>query len=230
MIRIVEAADREALAHLLAGEIATVLEAAIRATGRAALAVPGGTTPAAFLSALGGHALDWAAVAVTLTDERCVPADHPRSNRRLLDGTLFAGPARAARFVALDDAQALSALLPLDACVLGTGEDLHIASLFPGADRLDEALSAECGTPALRLHAPVAPEARISMTAPEERNNMTAPALTGARRCFVLIHGAGKRAALDRAWAGTGSAAGPADAPVRLVLDGPNPATLYWAP
>ena len=89
MIRIVEAADREALAHLLAGEIATVLEAAIRATGRAALAVPGGTTPAAFLSALGGHALDWAAVAVTLTDERCVPADHPRSNRRLLDGTFW---------------------------------------------------------------------------------------------------------------------------------------------
>ena len=184
MTRIVEAADRGALARLLAGEIATVLEAAIRATGRAALAVPGGTTPAAFLSALGGHALDWAAVAVTLTDERCVPADHPRSNRRLLDGTLFAGPARAARFVALDDVQALAA---------------------------------ECAAPALRLHAPGAPEERITLTA---------PALTGAGRCFVLIHGAGKRAALDRARI----AAGPADAPVRLVLDGPNPATLYWAP
>ena len=144
MTRIVEAEDRGALARLLAGEIAAVLEAAIRGTGRAALAVPGGTTPAAFLSALGGHALDWAVVAVTLTDERCVPADHPRSNRRLLDETLFAGPARAARFVALNDEQALSALLPLDACVLGMGEDLHIASLFPGADRLDEALSAEC--------------------------------------------------------------------------------------
>ena len=137
--------------------------------------------------------------------------------------------------MALDDVQALAALLPLDACVLGMGEDLHIASLFPGADRLDEALSAECGTPALRLHAPVAPEARISMTAPEARTNMTAPearitltapALTGAGRRFVLIHGAGKRAALDRARI----AAGPADAPVRLVLDGPNPATLYWAP
>ena len=146
MTRIVEAADRDALARLLAGEIAAVLEAAIRGAGRAALAVPGGTTPVAFLSALGDHALDWAAVAVTLTDERCVAADHLRSNRRLLDGTLFAGPAGAARFVALDDEPALSALLPLDACVLGMGEDLHIASLFPGADRLDEALSADCGT------------------------------------------------------------------------------------
>ena len=214
---IVEAADRGALARLLADEVAGVLEAAIRETRRAALAVPGGSTPAAFLAALGGHALDWAAVAVTPTDERCVPADHPRSNRRMLDETLFAGPARAARFVALDDAQALASLLPLDACVLGMGEDLHIASLFPGADRLGEALSAQCATPSLRLHAPGAPEARITLTA---------PALTGAGRCFMLIHGAAKRAALERARA----AAGPADAPVRLVLDGPNPATVYWAP
>ena len=119
--------------------------------------------------------------------------------------------------MALDDEQALSALLPLDACVLGMGEDLHIASLFPGADRLDEALSAECGSPALRLRAPGAPEERITLTA---------PALTGAGRRFVLIHGAGKRAALE----GARAAAGPADAPVRLVLDGPNPATVYWAP
>ena len=217
MTEIVEAADRGALARLLADEVATVLEGAIRGTDRAALAVPGGTTPAAFLSALGGHALDWGAVAVTLTDERCVPADHPRSNRRLLEETLFAGPARAARFVALDDAQALSALLPLDACVLGMGKDTHIASLFPGADRLDEALSADCGTPALLLHSPGAPEPRITLTA---------PALTGAGRCFVLIHGAEKRAAIDRARA----AAGPADAPVRLVLDAPSPAAVYWAP
>ena len=217
MTGIVEAADRDALARLLADEVATVLEGAIRDTGRAALAVPGGTTPAAFLAALGNHALDWAVAAVTLTDERCVPAGHPRSNRRLLDETLFAGPAGAARFVALDDARALSALLPLDACVLGMGDDLPVASLFLGADRLDEALALDCAAPALQLQAP---------SAPEERITLTAPVLTGAGRCFVLIQGAKKRAALDRARA----AAGPAAAPVRLVLDRPRPATVYWAP
>ena len=217
MTLIVEAANRDALAHRLAGEIATVLTAAVRRRGAAALAVPGGTTPAVFLSALGGHALDWAAVAVTLTDERCVPAGHSRSNRRLLDETLFAGPARTAQFVALDDKQALSQLLPLDACVLGMGEDLHIASLFPGSRSLDEALSADCRTPALRLHA---------RGAQEDRMTLTAPVLTGAAQRYLLIHGAGKRAALDRATA----AAGAADAPVRLVLDGPNPAVVYWAP
>ena len=217
MTRIVEAQDRGALARLLADEVTALLAAAVRKAGRAALAVPGGTTPAAFLTALGGHALDWAAIAVTLTDERVVPAGHPRSNRRLLDETLFAGPARAARFVALDDGEALFALLPLDACVLGMGEDWHIASLFPGAAGLAAALSPDCATPTVRLCAPGAPEARITLTP---------PALTGAGRCFVLIHGAEKRAALERA----GDAAGPAQAPVRLVLDGPNPATVYWAP
>ena len=217
MTRIIEAQDRVALARLLAEEVAALLAAAVRETGRAALAVPGGTTPAAFLTALGGHGLDWAAVAVTLTDERCVPAGHPRSNGRLLDKTLFAGPARAARVVLLDDGEALSALLPLDACVLGMGEDCHIASLFPGAEDLADALSADCATPAMRLCAPCAPEPRITLTA---------PVLTGAERCFVLIHGQAKRAALEQAQ----TAAGPAQAPVRLVLDGPNPATVYWAP
>ncbi len=216
-MQIVEAANRDALAHLLADEVAAVLEAAIQGTGCAALAVPGGVTPAAFLVALGGHKLDWTAVAVTPTDERCVAPDHPRSNRRLLDETLFAGPARAARYVGLEDEQALSALLPLDACVLGMGEDLHIASLFPESDRLDEALSAECKAPALRLRAPGAQEERITLTA---------VALSGAGRLYMLIHGAGKRAALDRAMAATG----PCDAPVRLILDGPNPARVYWAP
>lgn len=217
MMRIVEAANRDALARLLADDVAAVLDAVIRGTGRAALAVPGGVTPAAFLVALGAHELDWAAVAVTSTDERCVAPDSPRSNRRLLDETLFAGPARAARYVELEDEQTLSALLPLDACVLGMGEDLHIASLFPDADRLDDALSAECSAPSLRLRAPGVPEERITLTAPP---------LTGAARRYMLIHGAGKRAALDRAWA----AAGPCDAPVRLVLDGTNPARIYWAP
>ena len=217
MRRIVEAADRGALARLLADEVAGVLAAAVRDAGRAALAVPGGTTPAAFLTALGARALDWAAVAVTLTDERCVPSGHPRSNRRLLDETLFAGPARAARFVALDDAHALSALLPLDACVLGMGEDRHIASLFPART----AWPTRFRRTARRPPCGCAPPARRSRASRSPRRRCAGRA--GAS-CWSTA--GAKRAALERA----GAAAGPAEAPVRLVLDGPNPARVYWAP
>ena len=186
MTRIVEAADRDTLACFLAGEVAAVLEAALRDSGRAALAVPGGTTPAAFLSALGGHALDWAAVAVTLTDERCVPAGHPRSNRRLLDETLFAGPARAARFVALDDAQALAALLRSMPACWGWGRISRRLAL-PDADRLP------------RRFRRIA-RRRTSGCAPRRAGGAHHADRAGADRagrCFVLIHGAEKRAALS---------------------------------
>jgi 6-phosphogluconolactonase len=90
------------------------------------------------------------------------------------------------------------------------GADMHTASLFPGADRLEEALSP--GAPILMaLRAEAAGEPRITLSA---------PALKSAFHTHILIKGAEKRAALERA-----QGLSPVEAPVRAVLD---TATVHW--
>jgi len=221
--------DREDLARALAAQVAGDLSAAIAARGVATLAVPGGTTPGPFLTALAQHEIAWDRVRVTLTDERWVPADDARSNQQLVAGILSAGPAAAAELVPLyvadaspeDGARTQSAvlearLLPLDVCVLGMGADMHTASLFPGADRLAEALDPACPQALLPLHAPGAAEARVSLTAPAIRN---------AGRVYLLIHSAEKWAALEAAQ----SAASTAEAPVRVALERAGPVKVVYA-
>jgi 6-phosphogluconolactonase len=223
-VRLVEYPDREALALAVADRLAADLRSALVGNDRVSLAVPGGTTPGPVFDLLSAAALDWARVAVVPTDERCVPPDHPRSNARLIRDRLLTGRAAAARFVPLaaagDDARAelaaraaeVAALLPLSVLLLGMGEDGHIASLFPGADRLAEAL-APAAPPVLALAAPAAPEPRITLTA---------PVLAGALVAHLAITGEGKRAALERA-----RGLPPEAAPVRIVL---GTATVHWAP
>jgi 6-phosphogluconolactonase len=192
------------------------------------LSVPGGTTPEAFLRALAKVQLDWAAVTVILNDERWVPADHERSNERLLRQTLLTGLAAAASYVPLycetdtpEDGlpllqDAVRAALPIDVLVLGMGADMHTASLFPGADRLTEALDPEGNALLLPMRAPGAAEARITMTL---------PALLTAGKTHILITGEDKQAALH-----TALEHGPVeDAPVRAILHSAAP-TIHHAP
>ncbi|SMF29570.1 6-phosphogluconolactonase [Tistlia consotensis] len=210
---------REALAAGLAGRLADRLRQRVEQTGRARIAVPGGTTPGPMLSRLGAAGLPWQAVTVTLTDERRVPTSDPRSNRRLLGETLLAGRAAAATFVPLYDggaepgeslaatAAALERLaLPLDLAVLGLGTDLHTASLFPGAPGLEAALAPD---------APAA-VATVQPGSGEPRITLPARVLAAAGERHILIAGADKRAALERAV----SIGDPRAAPVCALLDG----------
>lgn len=210
-----------ALAATVAGELATALDAQPTAT----LAVPGGTTPGPFLSALSTAPLDWSRVRVMLTDERFVPETSERSNTRLLRGTLLQNAAAAATMVPFyrqgdrpeDVLEALTAdiamALPLDVCVLGMGADMHTASIFPGADLLEQALAADA-PPLLPMRAPGAPEPRLTLTA---------PVLSAARNLHILIQGADKAEALTQAQATTTTA----EAPIRLALQAG--ATIHWA-
>ena len=184
--------------------------------------MPGGTTPGPIFDSLCGTMLDWSRVDVMLTDERWVPEDSDRSNTALLRQRLLTDRAAAATYVPLyaDTAEpeeslaalseAVTAALPLTVCLLGMGADMHTASLFPGADRLEEALTTS--DPLVAMRAPGAPEPRITLSA---------SVLRGAMSRHIVITGPEKREALERA-----RSLPPEEAPVAAVLKG---SVVHWA-
>jgi 6-phosphogluconolactonase len=222
-LKLIEYPDREALFLGLAGRLASDLAEAVRMNGRAAFSVPGGTTPGPVFDTLSGVDLPWEKIAVFLNDERWVAEESPRSNTRLIRERLLRGPAHRARLVPLyapaaSPEEMLPALsdgiaphLPISVLLLGMGADMHTASLFPGADRLAEALAPNAPV-LMALRSEAAGEPRITLTARVLRDAMT---------IHLLITGAEKRAALERA-----QSLPPEEAPVRAVLDH---ATVHWA-
>jgi 6-phosphogluconolactonase len=215
--------DRDFLMLNLANTIAGQLADFLRREGRALLSVPGGTTPGPIFDTLSGVDLPWENVHVVLNDERWVDEDNARSNTRLLRERLIRGRAVNATLLplyapapapedALDAlAAGLSPHLPISVLLLGMGTDMHTASLFPGADNLAAALAADA-PPLMAMRAEAAGEPRITLTA---------PTLRAAMHIHVLITGAEKRAAIERALT-----LPVAEAPIRAVLD---TATVHWA-
>jgi 6-phosphogluconolactonase len=130
----------------LAEAVAVRLQALLGEQDRALLAVPGGTTPARFLAALGQRDLPWDRITLMPTDERFVAADDVASNERMIRAHFAPLAAGRASFVSFhghgSDIEAAAAVLcgqlaelpPLDLVVSGMGTDGHIASLFPGAE------------------------------------------------------------------------------------------------
>ena len=214
--------SRDALTAGLASTIAAELRVALT-LGPATLSVPGGTTPGPVFDALSDTDLDWARVAVLLNDERWVNGASPRSNTRLLRERLLRGKAAAATLVPLyaeapqpedklaDLSDGIAPYLPISVLLLGMGADMHTASLFPGADKLAQALGPDAPI-LMALRAAAAGEPRITLSA---------RVLTQAKHIHILITGPEKHAALMRAQSLT-----PSEAPIRAVLDH---ATVHWA-
>ena len=223
-------ADKPTLANELAEAVADRIRTAIDARGEAAIAVSGGSTPSRFFQALGRTKdIDWSKVIVTLVDERWVDETNDRSNALLVNERMLQGPAATARFYPLysggdePDAagvartNALLADLPeqFAAVVLGMGSDGHTASFFPGGDTLDQALSEE--GPTLAIRAPGAGEPRITFTLPR---------LLRADGLYLHIEGEEKAAVLD-----TALGDGPTqDMPIRAVLRSGHAVNVYWCP
>lgn len=127
--------------------LADRINAAIADHGRCVLGLSGGATPKPIYAALGRRSdIDWSKVFVFLIDERCVPADAPESNQRMVRQSLLMSATIPHEHIVFPDTS-----LPIDACVadyserlkrqwsdrlpdiiaLGFGDDGHIASLFP---------------------------------------------------------------------------------------------------
>ena len=223
-MQMLEYADRETLIEKITDHLAQDLTTALQMRSRATFVVPGGTTPGPIFDLLCRKGLDWARVDVMLSDERWLPEDDPRSNTRLLRQRLLVNRAAASGYLPLyadfeHPEQGLPGLaaklephLPIAVMLLGMGADMHTASLFPGADKLKQALAADA--PALvPMRAPGAPEARITLSA---------RVLDASDYKHIVIMGDEKRAALEQAQTLTSTVA-----PVCAIL---NDTKVHWAP
>jgi len=208
----------EALAEAVAVRLRTLVEE----QGRALVAVPGGTTPARFLAALGAHDLPWDKVTLMPTDERFVAPGDQASNERMIRAAF--APLREGRspFVSFHNAgddlavaaasldRVLKELPPLDIVVSGMGADGHVASLFLGETA---ALAAPASVHAVAASPPDLPP-RLSLS----------PArLQGAGHVALLISGQEKERVLASA------VEMPAAFPVGLLLARPQGLDVYWA-
>ena len=188
------------------------------------LSVPGGTTPAPFFDYLCNEDLEWQRVNVLLSDERYLPEDNIRSNARLIAKHLIQKKASVARMVSFYNKNLseeefvikyesqMSTLLPISVSILGMGEDMHTASLFPDSDELLDALKSDN-----TLHV-VRPKSQ-----PEARISLSGKALASAQKTYILILGENKLNAYKKAF----SEKTVINAPIRVVF-GSN-TSVFWA-
>jgi 6-phosphogluconolactonase len=168
-------------------------------------------------------AVDWSAVELFWGDERFLPVGHPERNetqaRQALLDHVPVDPARVHPMAASDGefgldadaaADAYAALLAelarpedhaavpsFDVCLLGMGEEGHVASVFPHSPAVYETDRSVVG-----VHgSPKPPPTRISLTL---------PAIRQAIEVWLVITGESKAAAVALALGGAGEVALPA--------------------
>ena len=138
------------------------------------LIVPGGTTPGTVFDDLSSSDLNWSKIIVVPSDERCVPLNTPRSNYFLIKQTLIKNHAIDAQTISLyneneesldlqETNKRINSVLPISVCILGMGEDLHTASLFPDSPELATAVATDAPS-AIKVSVPTQPEDRITLT------------------------------------------------------------------
>jgi 6-phosphogluconolactonase len=159
----------------VAEAIASFLDEAAAARGRATLAIPGGRSPGPVLTALAGILTPFVRQRLHLLwlDERAVPVGHPDRNDLPtlaawqqggdLPAHVHPMPAESADLDAAADLYAHTLATatggdPIDVCLIGIGEDGHFASLFPQHPGLSD-----LGDVFVIRDSPKPPAARLSL-------------------------------------------------------------------
>lgn len=222
--------SRSNLDETLADNISQILQSAIKLTGKASIAVSGGSTPKGFFEALSNKSIDWDKVTITLADERWVDLNSDASNTRLVHENLLVNKATAAKFFHLKQPgeitkETLSSLnktanlelLPLDVVILGMGEDGHTASLFPCSDQIEEGMDLNNEFSLMRVE---------PKTAPHQRITFSFAALKQSKNVFLHVCGDNKKQVLEKAL----STNNIMEMPIRAFLNADVINTqIYWA-
>jgi 6-phosphogluconolactonase len=199
--RVAIVADARALAEAAAETLIAAVAEAIAERGRAVVSLAGGSTPQRMGELLATDEyrgrIDWSRLHVFWGDERWVPLEHPECNageaiRTFLDDvdipapqvhpyhTHLEPPRAAARQYEeqLREVFGAEALPRFDLIFLGVGDDGHTASLFPGADAINEKHDWVVAYEVPKLSA--------------IRLSLTPPVLNAARRVAFVVGGGGK--------------------------------------
>jgi 6-phosphogluconolactonase len=252
MAKLTVTADEPSLIVTAAERITRIVTDAIAATGHAMLCLTGGSTPRPIYAVLTDPGrewrsrIDWSRVHFFWGDERHVPPDSPDSNFKMANDALVAhvpvppsqvhrmrgeipDAAEAARLYDEEVRAAFESIgrheIRFDLMLLGLGEDVHIASIFPGSSLLTESQQGKltAGVWVEHLHA-----SRITLT--------PAPILD-AREILMVVDGARKAAAVHAALEGPLDATKypaqllrQADDRVEWLIDAPAAARLPHAP
>lgn len=230
MTRIHRHKNADELARATAAFIQQRAQAAVAANGSFSIALAGGSTPEAtyhrWAESLAASSLDPANLQFFWGDERCVPADDPKSNFRMAKQSLLADlavpedhihPIRCAAEPEAGAAEYERELRRffdgeqrrLDLVLLGLGSNSHTASLFPGSPLLAE-----------RKH-------WVGAEFVEEvggwRATLTPPAINMARTVAFLVQGESKAEAVNNVIQGPHD---PARWPAQIVE--PADGELHW--
>ncbi len=198
--------------------------------GYFAVALSGGSTPAALYALLADNAyscrLPWDKTQLFWGDERCVPKQSPNSNYHMVHNALLSKisiPSENVHPLVGQDQDPLQAatqyasticsvLKPekyprFDLILLGLGIDGHTASLFPGTTALAETSKLVVATYVDRLKS--------------YRITLTLPVINNARNLIFLVSGANKQEILPTVLAAPNMAL-----PASLIL--PTNGNLEW--
>ncbi len=218
------------LLNSLAGFLIKSANEAIEEKGMFILGLSGGNSPKKLYELLASEAyryeVDWSKVYFLFGDERYVPLDNPESNALMVQNTLFGSLVISKSHIFTVDTSLspeaaaqdyhrkiksffASNPIQLDFILLGLGDNVHTASLFPYSSVLSDK------------------EAAVRAVFIEElktyRITFTAPLINQANKIAFLVYGEDKAEAVAHA---LGKNKNPEKYPAQLIH--PEHGSVYW--